>query len=183
MNVRIGVSNRHVHLKKDDFIKLFGNIDLEIDKELYQPGQFASKCRVTIKTSKSELNNVRVMGPFRNYTQVEISKTDAYILGLNPPVRTSGDLDDSEVVTLVGPSGSLVTNGCIIADRHIHITEEDKKKYNLDDSLCVEVGNVKKSILYDVHLKISPESRMEMHIDTDDANGNFVKTGDEGEIK
>lgn len=183
MNVRIGVSNRHVHLKKDDFIKLFGNIDLEIDKELYQPGQFASKCRVTIKTSKSELNNVRVMGPFRNYTQVEISKTDAYILGLNPPVRTSGDLYDSEVVTLVGPSGSLVTNGCIIADRHIHITEEDKKKYNLDDSLCVEVGNVKKSILYDVHLKISPESRMEMHIDTDDANGNFVKTGDEGEIK
>ena len=183
MNVRIGVSNRHVHLKKDDFIKLFGNIDLEIDKELYQPGLFASKCRVTIKTSKSELNNVRVMGPFRNYTQVEISKTDAYILGLNPPVRTSGDLDDSEVVTLVGPSGSLVTNGCIIADRHIHITKEDKKKYNLDDSLCVEVGNVKKSILYDVHLKISPESRMEMHIDTDDANGNFVKTGDEGEIK
>ena len=70
MNVRIGVSNRHVHLKKDDFIKLFGNIDLEIDKELYQPGQFASKCRVTIKTSKSELNNVPVMGPFRNYTQV-----------------------------------------------------------------------------------------------------------------
>lgn len=183
MNVRIGVSNRHVHLKKDDFIKLFGNIDLEIDKELYQPGQFASKCQVTIKTSKSELNNVRVMGPFRNYTQVEISKTDAYILGLNPPVRTSGDLDDSEVVTLVGPSGSLVTNGCIIADRHIHITEEEKKKYNLNDSLCVEVGNVKKSILYDVHLKISPESRMEMHIDTDDANGNFVKTGDEGEIK
>ena len=183
MNVRIGVSNRHVHLKKDDFIKLFGNIDLEIDKELYQPGQFASKCRVTIKTSKSELNNVRVMGPFRNYTQVEISKTDAYILGLNPPVRTSGDLDDSEVVTLVGPSGSLVTSGCIIADRHIHITEEEKKKYNLNDSLCVEVGNVKKSILYDVHLKISPESRMEMHIDTDDANGNFVKTGDKGEIK
>lgn len=183
MKVRIGVSNRHVHLKKDDFIKLFGNIDLEIDKELYQPGQFASKCRVTIKTSKSELNNVRVMGPFRNYTQVEISKTDAYILGLNPPVRTSGDLDGSEVVTLVGPNGSLVTSGCIIADRHIHITEEEKKKYNLNDSLCVEVGNLKKSILYDVHLKISPESRMEMHIDTDDANGNFVKTGDEGEIK
>ena len=130
-----------------------------------------------------EIKNVRVIGPFRDYTQIEISKTDAYILGLNPPVRTSGDLDDSEVVTLVGPSGSLVTNGCIIADRHIHITEEDKKKYNLDDSLCVEVGNVKKSILYDVHLKISPESRMEMHIDTDDANSNLVKTGDEGEIK
>ena len=183
MKVRIGVSNRHVHLTRDDFVKLFGNIDLEIDKELYQPGQFASKCRVTIKTSKSVINNVRVMGPFRNYTQIEISKTDAYILGLNPPVRTSGDLDGSEVVTLVGPNGSLVTSGCIIADRHIHITVEDKKKYNLNDSLRVELGNVKKSILYDVHLKISPESRMEMHIDTDDANGNFVKTGDEGEIK
>lgn len=183
MNVRIGVSNRHVHLKKDDFVKLFGDIELIKDKDLFQPSQFASIYKVTIKSEKSEIKNVRVLGPFRDYTQIEISKTDAYALGLNPPVRTSGDLIGSEVVTLVGPVGSIVTNGCIIADRHIHITKEDKDKYGLADSVSVLVGNDKKACLYDVHLKVSPDSKMEMHIDTDDANGNFVKTGDDGEIK
>ena len=183
MNVRIGVSNRHVHLKKEDFIKLFGVDELIKDKDLYQPGQFASIHKVTIKTLKSEIKNVRVLGPFRNYTQIEISKTDSYTLGINPPVRTSGDLDGSEVVTLIGPYGEIETNGCIIADRHIHISKEDKIKYNLGDVVSVLVGNEKKSILYDVYLKVADGALMEMHIDTDDANGNFVKTGDEGEIK
>ena len=183
MKVRIGVSNRHVHLKKDDFIKLFGEVELIKDKDLYQPGLFASIYKVTIKTLKNEIKNVRVIGPFRDYKQIEISKTDAYTLGLNPPIRTSGDLDGSEVVTLVGPRGEIKTNGCIIANRHIHITKEDKIKYNLNDVVSVFVGNEKKSILYDVHLKVGEESLMEMHIDTDDANGNFIKTGDEGEIK
>ena len=107
MKVRIGVSNRHVHLKKDDFIKLFGEVELIKDKDLYQPGLFASIYKVTIKTLKNEIKNVRVIGPFRDYTQIEISKTDAYTLGLNPPIRTSGDLDGSEVVTLVGPRGEM----------------------------------------------------------------------------
>lgn len=183
MKVRIGVSNRHVHLTKDDFNILFGDIELIKDKDLYQPNQFASIYKVSIKTEKNELKNVRVLGPFRDYTQVEISKTDAYTLGINPPIRTSGDLKGSEVVTIVGPKGTVCKECCIIANRHIHITKEDKEKYNLNDKLCVEVGNQKKSILYDVYLKVSDNSNMEMHIDTDDANGNFVKTGDEGEIK
>lgn len=183
MKVRIGVSNRHVHLKEEDFKKLFGDVILEKDKDLYQPNQFASIYKLTIKTLKNEIRNVRVLGPFRSYTQIEISKTDAYTLGLNPPIRTSGDLEGSEIVTLIGPCGQIVTNGCIIPDRHIHITKEDKEKYGLNDVLSVEIGNERKSLLYDVHLKVSPNSRMEMHIDTDDANGNFVKTGDEGEIK
>ncbi len=183
MKVRIGVSNRHVHLKKDDFIKLFGDINLDVDRYLYQNGQFASKCKVIVKTDKNEIKNVRVLGPFRDYTQIEISKTDAYTLGINPPIRTSGDLEDSEVVTLIGPKGSIRTNGCIIPNRHIHISLEDKIKYNLADTLKVEIGTIKKSLFYDVKLRISPESKMEMHIDTDDGNGNLVKTGDEGEIK
>lgn len=183
MKVRIGVSNRHVHLTKDDFNILFGDIELIKDKDLYQPNQFASIYKVSIKTEKNELKNVRVLGPFRDYTQVEISKTDAYTLGINPPIRTSGDLKGAEIVTIVGPNGTVCKECCIIANRHIHITKEDKEKYNLSDKVCVEVGNQKKSILYDVYLKISNNSNMEMHIDTDDANGNFVKTGDEGEIK
>lgn len=183
MKVEIGVSNRHVHLKKDDFIKLFGDVELTKDKDLKQPGQYASIYKLTIKTEKNEIKNVRVMGPLREYTQVEISKTDSYALGLNPPIRTSGDLENSETVTLVGPNGEITTNGCIIANRHIHITEEDKIKYNLKDNVNVEVKTEKGALLYNVFLKITPDAVLEMHIDTDDANANLIKTGDEGEIK
>ena len=128
MKVTVGVSNHHVHLKQSDLDILFG-CELTKKSDLKQPGQFASFEVVTIKTDKSEINNVRVLGPVRNYTQIEISKTDAYKLGLNPPVRSSGNLDNSEIVTLIGPNGSIKTDGCIIADRHIHITYEDKEKY------------------------------------------------------
>ena len=183
MNVKIGVSNRHVHLKQEDFLKLFGDIELEEEKKLVQPNEFASKLKLTIKTEKDEIKGVRVLGPFREYTQIEVSKTDAYKLGLNPPIRKSGDLKDSEVVTLVGPKGSITTNGCIIANRHIHISKEDKQKYNLNDVVKVEIKGEKGSLLYNVFLKEQEDAVLEMHIDTDDANANFIKSGDEGEIK
>ena len=150
MEVTVGISNRHVHLTKEDFIFLFGEETvLEEVRPINQPGQFASNCFVTLKTDKDEIEKVRVLGPLRSYTQIEISKTDAYTLGLNPPIRTSGDLEGSEIVTLIGPCGQIVTNGCIIPDRHIHITKEDKEKYGLNDVLTVEIGNEKKSLLYD----------------------------------
>ena len=108
MKISIGVSNRHVHLTKEHLSILFGaNYELEKKNDLTQPGQYASTAVVTIKTSKSEIDNVRVLGPIRNYTQVEISKTDAYKLGLNPPVRNSGDLGGSAHITIVGPNGSI----------------------------------------------------------------------------
>jgi len=183
MKVKIGVSNRHVHLKKEDFEKLFGNIELEKEKDLVQPNEFASKCKLTIKTEKNEIKNVRVLGPFRSYTQIEVSKTDAYTLGINPPVRESGNLENSETVTLVGPVGSIITNGCIIANRHIHISKEEKQKYNLNDIVNVEVKTEKGGIFYNVFLKEKEGAVLEMHIDTDDANANLIKSGDEGEIK
>ena len=96
MKISVGVSNRHIHLKKEDLEVLFGvGYELSFYKELNQPGQFASLEKVTIKTEKDEISNVRILGPVRNYTQVEISKTDAFKLGINPPVRTSGDLKNS----------------------------------------------------------------------------------------
>ena len=108
MKISIGVSNRHVHLTKEHLNILFGEgYGLEKKNDLTQPGQFASTALVTIKTEKSEISNVRVLGPVRPYTQVEISKTDAYKLGLNPPVRNSGDLKDSAPITIVGPNGSV----------------------------------------------------------------------------
>ncbi len=180
MKVNVGVSNRHVHLKQSDLDILFGG-KLTIKNNLTQPGQFACNEVVTIKTDKSEINNVRVLGPVRNYTQIEISKTDAYKLGLNPPVRVSGDLENSEVVTIIGPNGSIKTNGCIIADRHLHITYKDKEKYNIPDKILVKIGGIKPGVI-EVDVKPSEEAYFEIHLDTDDANAFLLKNNDEVEI-
>ena len=141
MKVSIGISNRHVHLTKEHLEILFGEgYELEKKNDLTQPGQYASTALVTIKTNKSEISNVRVLGPVRSYTQVEISKTDAYKLGLNPPIRNSGDLKDSESITIVGPNGTIIVDECcIIATRHIHILPEQLKVYGLEGREKVNV--------------------------------------------
>lgn len=179
MKIKVGVSNRHVHLKQSDLDILFGK-ELTRQKDLSQPGQFASFEVVTIKTDKSEINNVRILGPVRDYTQIEISKTDAYKLGLNPPVRSSGNLENSEVVTLIGPKGKIKTSGCIIADRHIHITHEDKEKYNFKDKIRVKIEGEKSGVI-EVNVKSSDKAFFELHLDTDDANAFLLKNGDEVE--
>lgn len=186
MQIQVGVSNRHVHLKKEDLDVLFGeNYELSFYKELKQPGQYASKEKVTIKTEKGEIPNVRILGPIRNYSQVEISKTDAFKLGLNPPVRSSGDLEGSSHITLIGPKGILNLNeGCIIADRHIHITEKQMEEFGLKDlkEVSVKINGIKGGILNNVNLKVAENSYFELHLDTDDANSHLIKDGDVVEI-
>ena len=186
MKVSIGVSNRHVHLTQEHFKILFGEgKELEKRNDLTQPGQFASTSIVTIKTDKSEIENVRVLGPVRSYTQVEISKTDAYKLGLNPPIRDSGNLKGSSPITIIGPSGVVdLEEGCIIPTRHIHILPNQVKLYELEgnDVVNVRVGGEKGGILTNVHLKVSDEAFFELHLDTDDANAHLIKNGDIGEI-
>lgn len=186
MKVSIGVSNRHVHLTKAHLSILFGDgYELEKKNDLTQPGQFASTALVTIKTDKSEIENVRVLGPVRNYTQVEISKTDAYKLGLNPPVRNSGDVIGSSPVTLIGPNGSIdLEEGCIIASRHIHILPAQVKMYGLEgkDKVNVKLNGEKGGIITNVYIKPSEEAFFELHLDTDDANAHLIKNGDIGEI-
>lgn len=186
IKVSIGVSNRHVHLTEEVFKKLFGeDAVLEKQKDLTQPGQFASTSKVIIKTEKSTIENVRVLGPLRDYNQVEISKTDAFKLGVNPPVRDSGDLEGSASVTLIGTVGEVTLDkGCIIASRHIHLTPEDVVKYGLEGktSVNVRVDGEKGGILYNVSLKVSDSYWFEMHIDTDDANGHLISQGDIGTI-
>lgn len=185
MNISIGVSNRHVHLTREDLDILFGEgYELEKRNDLTQPKQFASTSTVTIKTPKSEIKNVRVLGPLRKYTQVEISRTDAYSLGINPPVRSSGDLKDSELVTIVGPKGSIEVNACIIATRHIHLSKEHIKAYNLEnrETVSVKLNGEKGGIITNVHLKERDDAFFELHLDTDDANAHLVKSGDIGEI-
>lgn len=182
MKVTVGISNRHVHLTKEHLNILFGeNYQLENVKNLNQPTQFASNSFVTLKTNKGILEHVRVIGDLRNYTQVEISKTDAYMLGLNPPIRDSGDLENSEAITLIGPKGEISLNqGCIIANRHIHITSKQMELYGLQgkEEVNVLVNGSKGGMMFHVHLKVSELSYFEMHIDTDDANAFQLKQGD-----
>lgn len=186
MKVTVGVSNRHVHLKADHLKILFGeDYILEKKKDLTQPGQFASTALVTLKTGKGIIDNVRVLGPTRNYTQVEISRTDAFKLGLNPPVRNSGDLDFSESITIIGPNGELnIKEGCIIATRHIHILPEQMKQYKLEgkETVSVRLNGEKGGIIDNVYLKVSDDAYLELHLDTDDANAHLVKNGDVAEI-
>lgn len=182
MKVSIGVSNRHVHLTKEHFNILFGaNRELKNIKNLNQPTQFASDCLVTIETPKSKIEGVRVLGGFRSYTQVEISKTDAYKLGINPPIRRSGNLENSSPITIIGPEGKLeLESGCIIADRHIHMTPKQQELYGFQgkEEVSVLLGGEKSGILFHVHLRVDENSYFEMHLDTDDANAFEIKQGD-----
>lgn len=184
MEVQVGVSNRHIHLTPENFQKLFGNVPLAVDKTLVQPGQFASNLYVTLKTPKATIEHVRVMGPLRNYTQIEISTTDAYKLGINPPVRSSGDLDGTPEIQVLGSAGSILTNGVIIANRHIHMTPAMRTEMGLDavNEVSVTFGSEKSVTFYNVKLKVQDTAAWEMHIDTDDANGSLIKTGDMGTI-
>lgn len=185
MKIPVGISNRHVHLTKEILEILFGN-DYELTKrnDLTQPYQFAANETVTIKTLKSEFNNVRVLGPVRSYNQVEISKTDAYKLGLNPPIRTSGNVLNSEKITIVGPKGEVTIEGCIIPNRHIHISKEKAQElgYKNNDLVSVRIDGEKGGIINNVFIKILDGAFLELHLDTDDGNAHLLKQNDIVEI-
>lgn len=185
MKVKVGVSNRHVHLSKEDFEYLFGGDSLPVLKELSQDGEFASSLVVDIKTDKNVIKNVRLIGPFREKTQVEISITDAYFLGLKPPVRMSNNLDEAIDVTLInGDKELLCKNSCIIANRHIHINTKNQDKYNLYDGeeVSVIVDGTRAGRLDKVFVKAKDNYNLELHLDMDEANAMNLKNGDEVEI-
>ncbi len=186
MKVKVGISNRHVHLSKEVKDILFGDdYELTVRNDLSQTGEFASNEMVTVKTEKGIIPNVRILGPLRNYVQVEISKTDAYKLGLNPPVRNSEDIAGSESAILVGPKGEYnVKEGVIIATRHIHISREDAGKYSLSEKhkLKARISGEKPGVIEEINVKINDNYNLELHLDTDDGNAFLLKTGDEVEI-
>lgn len=184
MKINVGISNRHVHLNNDDYKVLFGNHELTKRNDLTQPGMYACNETVTIKGTKRSIENVRVLGPLRNYTQVEVSKTDSYILGVNPPVRNSGDLIGAYPITIIGPCGEITREACIIATRHIHVDKNIRKEHKLEgiEKVSVKIGGEKAGIIENVYLKDSDEAYFELHLDTDDANGFLLNQGDEVEI-
>ncbi|MBR2460413.1 MAG: phosphate propanoyltransferase [Clostridia bacterium] len=181
-DVQVGVSNRHIHLTREHVEILFGKgYELTKIKDLSQPGQFACKEQLTlIGPSMRAIEGVRVLGPERKRSQVEISRTDSYVLKVKPPVRESGDLDGSAPITIVGPKGIVtLSEGCIIANRHIHMSEEEGRAFGVTDGeyVDVEVNGERRSTFYDVQVRVNSAFRLEMHVDTDDANAAGIGNG------
>lgn len=185
MLVKVGVSARHVHVTKEDLDILFGeNYELTKKLDLSQPGQYACNEQVTLKGPKGSIERVRILGPERGKTQVEISKTDSFTLGINPPVRNSGDLEGAALITIIGPKGEITKNAAIIATRHVHATKLDAQKYGFLDKEYVQivVKGQKPGILQNVYVRIDDNFSYEVHLDTDDANSFLIKNGDEVEL-
>ncbi|MDE6181721.1 MAG: phosphate propanoyltransferase [Eubacteriales bacterium] len=184
--IEIEASGRHVHLTKQDLETLFGkNYVLTKVKDLSQPGQYACKERVDIIGPKGTIKNVVVLGPVRNETQVEVSLTDARILGINAPIRLSGDIKNTPPIKIATQNAILEKDkGIIVAKRHIHLEEKDKEKFNVSDGeiVKVKVFSERPLIFDDVVVRISPDFKTYMHIDYDEANACGFKNGTFGII-
>lgn len=182
LKIPMGVSNRHVHLDRKDMDILFGpGSELTKVKDLGQPGQYACEEMVVIKGPKGQIGKVRVLGPLRPETQIEISKTDSFTLGVKAPVRESGVLAGTPGIELVGPCGTVKKDqGVIIALRHIHMTPEIAKVVGLKDKdiVNVEVGGERGGVMRNVLVRVSDKYALEMHVDVDEANGLGLKNND-----
>ncbi|MBQ7907716.1 MAG: phosphate propanoyltransferase [Clostridia bacterium] len=180
--VPIGVSNRHIHLCQADLETLFGKgYELTPIKDLSQPGQYACKEQLTIiGSSMRPIENVRVLGPIRKASQVEISMTDSYTLRVKPPVRESGNIKGSAPITIIGPKGIVqLSEGCIIANRHIHMSPSEALDFGLKDGdyVDVDVEGKRRTRWLDVQVRVHKDFRLEMHVDTDDANSAGIGNG------
>jgi putative phosphotransacetylase len=181
--IPIGISNRHIHLSKADLETLFGaGYELTPAKELSQPGQYACKETLTlIGPSMRAIEGVRVLGPLRKTSQVEISMTDSYTLKVKPPVRESGKTEGSAPITIIGPKGVVtLKEGCIIANRHIHMSPSDAATFGVKDGDYIDIdafSGTRKTRWFDVQIRVNENFRLEMHVDTDDANAVGLKNG------
>jgi putative phosphotransacetylase len=184
LTVPVGVSARHLHVTREHLDILFGKgHQLHVKKEL-MGGQFAAEERVTIVgINLRVIENVRILGPERSATQVEVSKTDARQLGLNVPIRESGDIEGSMPITIVGPAGAVrLDQGCIVAQRHIHMNPDDAQRFGVKDKqiVCVKTQDgARKGILSNVLVRVHDTYRLEMHIDTDEANAFGIQQSDQ----
>ena len=179
--IKVGISQRHVHLSREDLDTLFGKGYELTKKKTLMGREFASNEVVTlVGPSLKSIENVRVLGPVRKNTQVEISRTDTFVLKVSPPVRPSGEVEGSEKLVLVGPKGSVyLKEGVIIANRHIHLTPEYAEKQGIKDNDYVDVmvDGIKPTKFYDVQVRVRDDFNVEMHVDTDDANSAGLKNG------
>lgn len=179
--VPVGISVRHVHLSQRDLVRLFGQgYFLTPLKSLSQPGQFAAEEYVDVIGPKGVLERVRILGPVRKETQIELAQTDCRGIGIKAPVRTSGDLDGTPGIILRGPCGEIaVPRGVIIADRHIHLSPAQAAAWGLQDGdrVKVAIGGMKDGVMGGVLIRSNPGCEMDFHIDTDDGNAFQLKQG------
>lgn len=185
--IPVGVSNRHLHLSQSDQDILFGaGYQMTPIKDLSQPGQFACKETVTICGPKGAIEKVRVLGPVRSKTQVEILTGDSFKLGVSAPARQSGDLAGTPGITIVGPKGSVqISEGLIVAQRHIHMTIQDAAKYGVHDGQIVdiEVEGPRGGTYANVIVRANDTSALECHLDKEEANAMSINSSTKIKIK
>lgn len=185
--VEVGVSNKHLHISQKDLDILYGKgYELTKLKELKQPGQYASNETITLVGSKGKLEKVRILGPVRKNTQVEISISDSFKIGVNAPLRESGKLEGSGAGKIIGPKGEVyLEEGIIIPLRHIHMSKKyaDENGFKDGDSVKTKIEGKRSCILENVLVRVSEKYNLEFHIDFDEANSCLLKSGDIVEIK
>lgn len=182
LKIPVGVSNRHLHISQEDLELLFGaNYQLTKVRDLRQPDEFAAKETVTLKGPKGTIEKVRILGPVREKTQIEISLSDGFKLGIEPPVRESGKIEGTPGIEIIGPKGRVLKKeGVIAALRHIHLPTELGNFLGLKDKelVDVEIQGIRRAVLGNVLVRVSDNYRLEIHVDTDEANACGLKNGD-----
>ncbi|MFI4890598.1 MAG: phosphate propanoyltransferase [Steroidobacterales bacterium] len=183
--IPVAISARHVHLTQASIERLFGpGHRLQVHRALGQPGQYASLETVDLAGPSGRLQHVRIVGPPRTEDQVEISRSDEIFLGINAPLRESGDLDDTPGIRIEGPAGAVtLTHGVVCALRHLHCSPADATVLGIADQDVVEIAvrNPDRSLMFgDVRVRVSPDYRLELHLDTDEGNAAGVRPGDIG---
>ena len=186
LKIPVGVSNRHIHLSQEHLEILFGrNAKLTPKKELSQPGQFAAEQCVTLVGPKGTLEKVRVLGPVRAHTQVEILASDSFKLGVKAVLRESGKLEGTPGISVIGTKGCLqLKEGVIVAQRHIHMSEEDSKRFHTVDGQLVKVEfhGIRGGVYEEVLVRVSKEYKLDFHVDMDEANAFLLKDKDPVQI-
>ena len=174
IKIPVEVSARHLHLSQKDLETVFGiGYQLKKKKDLSQPSDFAAEEFLNLKNGNKIIKGVRVVGPVRKDTQVEISKTDAFYLGINPPVKLSGDIDGTPGITLIGPKGEInLEKGLIIAERHIHCATDEAKKLKLKKGVevSVKIESERPVTFHNIKIRIRDDYKFCLHIDTDEGN-------------
>ncbi len=182
--VPVGISNHHVHLCKEDIIKLFGKENLEVLREIRQPGQFAAKETVNLIGTHGIINNVRIVGPLRKETQIEIMRRDQRILGIKAPVLVSGNLENSPGIIIQGSNGAIkIDKGVIIAKIHVHLHTEEAKEFGLENNDLVDIYCNNRLVTKDVVIRSGDLHKSNFHIDKEEALSFRLKNNDLVELR
>lgn len=181
MKVKIALSNHHIHLNQKDFEILFPNQKMNVKRYINQPNQFVSDLKVNILSNDNKIEGLKIIGPCRNYTQVELLDRDAKFLNVKCPITKSGDLGHACFLTIESPYNKIIRKCGIIADRHLHLTKEESIKYGLANEFKIKLKK-DNLIIEDVYLRIADNSFFEVHIDKEDGENLNINTNDEAEI-